>query len=197
MARLPECRELAKKFELKLVSIADLIEYRLENETLIERVVETDIKTTFGPFKAIAFKQLTNEVEHLALVKGEWTADDEVPIRVHSSNLVGDVFQMLDFGKGPKLHVAMRRIQEKGTGAIIFINKATSGSSISKELKAFEESRNTSESNKTPMDLKDYGIGAQIIRELGIRKLDVLTNTDRPLGNIGYGLEVTKLSPLD
>lgn len=196
MARLPQCQELAKKFNLKLVSIADLIEYRLEHETLIERVIESDITTTFGSFKAIAFKQLTNDVEHLALVKGDWTADDEVPIRVHSSNLVGDVFQMLDFGKGPKLHAAMRRIQEKGVGAIIFINKVTHSGGISEDLKAYRTRKDAAQQTKSPMDSKDYGIGAQIIRELGIRKLDVLTDTERPLDHIGYGLEVTKLSPL-
>ena len=112
MARLPECQELAKKFDLKVVSIADLIEYRLQNETLIEQTIETEINTAFGSFKAIAFRQLTNDMEHLALVKGEWNEEDEVPIRVHSSHLIGDVFQLLDIGKGPKLHAAMQRVEK-------------------------------------------------------------------------------------
>ena len=196
MARLPQCRELAKKFDLKLVSIADLIEYRLEHETLIERTVETEMNTAFGSFKAVAFRQLTNDIEHLALVKGDWSDEEEVMIRVHSSNLLGDAFQMLDFGKGPKLHSAMKRIEKEGKGAIIYINKSDSSNGLSKELLAFEKSRKASEASHAPMDTKDYGIGAQIIRHLGIRKLNVLTDTDRPIGNIGYGLEITRLSPL-
>ena len=196
MARLPECQELAKKFDLKVVSIADLIEYRLQNETLIEQTIETEINTAFGSFKAIAFRQLTNDMEHLALVKGEWNEEDEVPIRVHSSNLIGDVFQLLDIGKGPKLHAAMQRVEKEGKGAIIYISRSSNGGGLLEELRVFEKNRTSDEVKAAPMDSKDYGIGAQIIRHLGIRKLNVLTDTDRPIGNIGYGLEICKLSPL-
>ena len=196
MARLPQCQELAKKFNLKLVSIADLIEYRLENDTLIERTIETEMETAFGTFKAIAFRQLTNDVEHLALVKGNWDANDEVLIRVHSSDLMGDAFQTLHTGKGPKLHAAMKRIEQAGTGAIIYINKNSDHGGISEELRTIELIRTSDAKSPAPMDTKDYGIGAQIIRQLGIRKLNVLTDTDRPLGNIGYGLEITQLSQL-
>jgi len=196
MARLPECQEFAKKFDLKVVSIADLIEYRLQNETLIERTIETEINTAFGSFKAIAFRQLTNDMEHLALVKGEWNEEDEVPIRVHSSNLIGDVFQLLDIGKGPKLHAAMQRVEKEGKGAIIYISRSSNGGGLLEELRVFEKNRTSDEVKAAPMDSKDYGIGAQIIRHLGIRKLNVLTDTDRPIGNIGYGLEICKLSPL-
>ena len=196
MARLPECQELAKKFDLKVVSIADLIEYRLQNETLIERTIETEINTAFGSFKAIAFRQLTNDMEHLALGKGEWDEEDEVPIRVHSSHLIGDVFQLLDIGKGPKLHAAMQRIEKEGKGAIIYINRSSNGGGLLEELRVFEKNRASDEVKAAPMDSKDYGIGAQIIRHLGIRKLNVLTDTDRPIGNIGYGLEISRLSPL-
>ncbi|MGA0434357.1 MAG: 3,4-dihydroxy-2-butanone-4-phosphate synthase [Flavobacteriales bacterium] len=196
MARLPECRELAEKFNLKLVSIADLIEYRLQNETLIERKFETEIQTAFGEFKAIVFKQLTNEVEHLALVKGAWDINDEVPLRVHSTSMVGDVFQITDFGKGPMLHAAMQKIDEIGHGAIIYINKLRKGGGILDELKAYNKLKGTDRSFENKMDAKDYGIGAQIIRQLGIQKCHVLTNTPRNPGPIGYGLEIIKTSPL-
>ena len=123
MARLPQCRELADKFNLKLVSIADLIEHRLQNETLIERVKEMEIQTAFGPFKAVVFRQSSNEVEHVALVKGTWEENDEVPVRVHSSSMLGDVFQITDFGKGPMLHAAMKKMDEIGCGVLVYLNK--------------------------------------------------------------------------
>lgn len=196
MARLKSCRDLADQFNLKLVSIADLIDYRLANETLIERISETKIQTAFGNFNAIVFKQLTNDVEHLALVKGAWQETQEVPIRVHSSSLFGDVFQISDFGKGPLLHSAMKKINEIGMGAIVFINKSSHGFSLSSELAQYSIAKSTGSSNRTKLDSKDYGIGAQIIRQLGIRKLHVLTNSERPLGPIGYGLEITATSSL-
>lgn len=196
MARLNDCRELADQFNLKLVSIADLIDYRLANETLIERLSETPIQTAFGAFNAIVFKQLTNDVEHLALVKGSWDEGEEVPIRVHSSSLIGDVFQMSDFGKGPLLHSAMRKINDMGRGAIVFINKSSHGFSLSSELAQYSKNKEAGGSNRTQLDTKDYGIGAQIVRQLGIRKLHVLTNSGRPLGPIGYGLEITAISAI-
>lgn len=196
MARLPECRKLANKFNLKLVSIADLIEHRLQNETLIERKAEAEIQTAFGPFTAIVFEQLTNEVEHLALVKGRWNPDDEVPIRVHSTSMLGDVFHITDFGKGPALHSAMNMMEEIGHGAIIYINKLRKGGGLLDELKAYQQFAGSDRPYAAPMDAKDYGIGAQIIRQLGIRNCHVLTNTERPLGPIGYGLTITRISPL-
>lgn len=196
MARLPECRKLANKFNLKLVSIADLIEHRLQNETLIARKAEAEIQTAFGPFTAIVFEQLTNEVEHLALVKGRWDEDDEVPVRVHSTSMLGDVFHITDFGKGPSLHSAMSMMEEIGHGAIIYINKLRKGGGLLDELKAYQQFAGSDRPYAAPMDAKDYGIGAQIIRQLGIRNCHVLTNTARPLGPIGYGLTITRISPL-
>ncbi len=197
MARLPECRKLATEHGLKLVSIADLIQYRLANETLIERTMELNIETAFGTFKAMTFRQLTNDVEHLALTLGEWTEDDDVPVRVHSSSLLGDVFQMKDFGKGPELHAAMRQIQKQGKGAIVYINKLDEARGLIEELKTYNKHQgNTKGSDTNSMDSKDYGIGAQIIRNLGIRKLHILSDHPRKKGIIGYGLEITGTTPL-
>ena len=196
MARLPECRKLADKFNLKLVSIADLIEHRLQTETLIERKAEATIQTAFGPFTAVVFEQMTNQVEHLALVKGTWNDGDEVPIRVHSTSMLGDVFQITDFGKGPMLHAAMQKMSEIGKGAIIYINKLREGGGLFDELQAYKSFKESKTSQHAPMDRKDYGIGAQIIRQLGIRNCHVLTNADRSLGPIGYGLTITKVSKL-
>ena len=197
MARLPECRKLANEHGLKLVSIEDLIQYRLANETLIERTLELDIQTAFGQFKAITYRQLTNDAEHLALTLGEWTEDDDVPVRVHSTSMLGDVFQMTNFGKGPELHAAMKQIQKQGKGAVVYINKLREGQSVTDELKIYKEKQaapNTKESNT--MDSKDYGIGAQIIRDLGIRRLHILSDHPRKKGIIGYGLEITGTTPL-
>ena len=197
MARLPECRKLANEHGLKLVSIEDLIQYRLANETLIERTLELDIETAFGQFKAITYRQLTNDVEHLALTLGEWTEDDDVPVRVHSTSMLGDVFQMTNFGKGPELHAAMKQIQKQGKGVVVYINKLREGQSLTDELKIYKEKQatpNKKESNT--MDSKDYGIGAQIIRDLGIRKLHILSDHPRKKGIIGYGLEITGTTPL-
>ena len=197
MARLPECRELADKFNLKLVSIADLIEHRLQNETLIERVKEMEIQTAFGPFTAVVFRQSSNDVEHVALVKGSWNENDEVPVRVHSTSMLGDVFQITDFGKGPMLHAAMKKMDEIGCGVLVYLNKLRQGGGILDELTAYERIQNTDQKVPQRMDTKDYGIGAQIIRQLGVRNCHVLTNTERTLGPIGYGLTITKTSGLD
>lgn len=197
MARLPECRKLANEHGLKLVSIEDLIQYRLANETLIERTLELDIETAFGQFKAITYRQLTNDVEHLALTLGEWTEGDDVPVRVHSTSMLGDVFQMTDFGKGPELHAAMKQIQKQGKGAVVYINKLREGQSLTDELKIYKEKRATPDAKESnTMDSKDYGIGAQIIRDLGIRRLHILSDHPRKKGIIGYGLEITGTTPL-
>ena len=197
MARLPECRELADKFNLKLVSIADLIEHRLQNETLIARVKEMEIQTAFGPFKAVVFRQSSNEVEHVALVKGTWEENDEVPVRVHSSSMLGDVFQITDFGKGPMLHAAMKKMDEIGCGVLVYLNKLRQGGGILDELNAYERIQHSGQKAPARMDTKDYGIGAQIVRQLGVRNCHVLTNTERTLGPIGYGLTITKTSGLE
>jgi 3,4-dihydroxy 2-butanone 4-phosphate synthase/GTP cyclohydrolase II len=197
MARLAECRKLANEHNIKLVSIADLIQYRLANETLIERTMELNIDTAFGTFKTIAFRQLTNDVEHLALTHGEWDEDEDVPVRVHSSSVLGDVFQMTNFGKGPELQAAMRQIQKEGKGAIVYINKLDDGPGLIEELKTYHKNQENPKVAKThSIDSKDYGIGAQIIRDLGIRRLNILSDHPRKKGIIGYGLEITGTTPL-
>ncbi len=198
MARLPELKKIAEKHNMKIVSIADLIAYRLENETLIERTYEVKLNTEFGPFNAISYKQLTDETEHLALVKGTWNIEEPVSVRVHASSMIGDVFQVSDLGKGPQLQSAMSKIEQEGNGAIIFINKLHQSSGIAEELKAYDDyhKKNKDTGVFHPFDSKDYGIGAQIVRDLGIRKINILTDSPRKSGNIGYGLEIVSHSPL-
>jgi 3,4-dihydroxy 2-butanone 4-phosphate synthase/GTP cyclohydrolase II len=192
MARLPELKKLADKHDMKLVSIADLISYRLEHETLIERTAEVQLNTEFGPFNAISYKQLTDDVEHLALIKGSWETDDAIPVRVHASSMIGDVFQVSDLGKGPQLHAAMSKIEEIGYGAVVFINKLHQGGGFAEELIAY--SRYSKKQKKTgvfhPFDSKDYGIGAQIVRDLGIRNINLLSDSPKKSGDIGYGLQI-------
>ena len=198
MARLPELKKIADKHNMKLVSIADLIAYRLENETLIERTYEVKLNTEYGPFNAISYKQLTDDTEHLALVKGTWDIEESVSVRVHASSMIGDVFQVSDLGKGPQLQAAMAKIEKEGKGAIIFINKLHQSSGIAEELKAYDDYHKKKKDTGVfhPFDSKDYGIGAQIVRDLGIRKINILTDTPRKSGNIGYGLEIVSHSPL-
>jgi 3,4-dihydroxy 2-butanone 4-phosphate synthase / GTP cyclohydrolase II len=201
MARLPACREIAKRFDLKLVSIADLITYRLENETLIEREEEVPLTTAFGEFRALAYRQLTNDVEHLALVKGTWEPGESIPVRVHSTSMIGDVFQVSDFGKGRELHAAMACIESMEKGVIVYINKLREGGGLLDELRAYKRLKVAlparSEKPLHPMDGKDYGIGAQILRDLGVTRMKFLSNTPRNKGIIGYGLEITETIPLD
>jgi 3,4-dihydroxy 2-butanone 4-phosphate synthase/GTP cyclohydrolase II len=198
MARLPELKKLADKHDMKLVSIADLITYRLENETLIERTSEVKLNTAFGAFNAISYKQLTDDVEHLALVKGTWDIDEAVPVRVHASSMIGDVFLVSDLGKGPQLHAAMASIEKKGKGAIVFINKLHQVSGFAEELKAYAEYHKKQKRTGVfhPFDAKDYGIGAQIVRDLGIRNINLLSDTPRKTGDIGYGLNIVGHTPL-
>ncbi|PCJ82283.1 MAG: 3,4-dihydroxy-2-butanone-4-phosphate synthase [Bacteroidetes bacterium] len=198
MARLPQLKELAVKHDMKLVSIADLIAYRLENETLIERTAEVQLNTAFGPFTAISYKQLTNDMEHLALFKGTWDDDSPVPVRVHASSMIGDVFQVSDLGKGPQLHAAMAKIEEVGCGAIVFINKLRQGGGFAEELKAYSQYHKEQKRLGVfhPFDSKDYGIGAQIVRDLGIRNINLLSDTPRKTGDIGYGLTISKHTPI-
>lgn len=198
MARLPELKKIADRHNMKLVSIADLIAYRLENETLIERTYEVKLNTEFGPFNAISFKQLTDDTEHLALVKGAWDVNEPVHVRVHASSMIGDVFQVSDLGKGPQLHAAMAKIEKEGKGVIVFINKLHQSSGLAEELKAYADYHSKKKDTGVfhPFDSKDYGIGAQIVRDLGIRKINILTDTPRKSGNIGYGLEIVGHTPL-
>ena len=197
MARLPELIELAKLHNMKLVSIADLIAHRLEHESLIQSTAEVELNTAFGAFKAINFRQTTNDVDHLALVMGEWTEDEAVPVRIHASSMVADIFQVTDFGKGPELHQAMKQIQAAGKGAVIFLNKTRHGGGLADELNAYSEMKRAKQHGSFPqLDSKDRGIGAQILRSLHIKNLVLLSNSEQPTGPVGYGLTIQRIEPI-
>ena len=197
MARLPELVEIAQHHGMKLVSIADLIAYRLEHESLISRTAEAELNTQFGSFQAISYKQSTNDVDHLALSMGEWAAEDSVPVRVHASSMVGDIFQVTDFGKGPELHAAMKHIQEAGKGVIVFLNKSRQGGGLADELKAYNQLKSEkSKGGFLRLDSKDRGIGAQILRDVGVRNIALLSNTSKANGDVGFGLTVREVLPL-
>jgi 3,4-dihydroxy 2-butanone 4-phosphate synthase/GTP cyclohydrolase II len=204
MARLPELFEIAKKFDLKVVSIEALIKYRIEKETIIERQVEVQMPTAYGDFKLIAYKQTTTGQDHLALVKGEWTKDESVMVRVHSSCMTGDIFGSCRCDCGPQLHKAMELVEKSGKGVILYMNQEGRGIGLLNKLKAYklqEEGRDTVEANLElgfQMDERDYGVGAQILRDLNVSKIRLLTNNPtKRAGLIGYGLEIVENIPLE
>lgn len=199
MARMPQLLEIAEKFDLKIVTIEDLIAYRMKHESLIERVVDVKMPTDRGDFKLFAFKQTTNDMEHLALVKGTWEEDEPVLVRVHSSCLTGDIFGSCRCDCGPQLEAAMRKVEQVGKGVIVYMNQEGRGIGLMNKLKAYklqEEGLDTVEANLKlgfKMDQRDYGIGAQILRDLGVRKMKLMSNNPKKrTGLIGYGLEIVE-----
>ena len=199
MARLPELFVIAQKFNLKIVSIADLIEYRIKNESLIERIVDVKMPTTHGDFQLIAYKEINSDQEHLALVKGTWEKDETVLVRVHSSCITGDIFGSCRCDCGPQLHKAMEMIEAEGKGVIVYMNQEGRGIGLMNKLKAYklqEEGYDTLEANIKlgfKGDERDYGIGAQIIRSLGVSKMKLMSNNPtKRTGLVGYGLEITE-----
>lgn len=204
MARLPQLFEIAKKFNLKIISIKDLIEYRIEKETIVKREVQVKLPTPFGDFDMIAYNQTTTNQEHLAIVKGTWKKDEPVMVRVHSCCLTGDIFGSLRCDCGPQLHKAMEMIEKEGKGVIVYMNQEGRGIGLMNKLKAYklqEEGKDTVEANHAlglPMDSRDYGVGAQILRDLGINKLRLLSNNPKKrAGLLGYGLEVVENIPIE
>lgn len=204
MARLPELREIAKKFDLKLVSIKDLIEYRMKTDSLIEEIVRVDMPTKFGHFKLVAFREKNTSNEHLALIKGEWRKDEPVLTRVHSSCFTGDILGSFRCDCGEQLHKAMQMVEEAGTGVILYMNQEGRGIGLVNKLKAYklqENGMDTVEANLHlgfPMDQRDYGVGAQILRYLGISKLRLISNNPRKrTGLLGYGLEIVEKVPIE
>ena len=196
MARLPQLLEIADKFDLKIVSIADLIAYRLEHDSLIQRTSEVELSTIYGDFKLIAYRQTTTDSEHLALVKGTWIPDEAIPVRVHSSSMVGDIFNAVNFGKGHMLQQAMKRIQDEGKGVIVYINRLRKGGGLTDELEHY--AKMSKEASSGPMDSKDYGIGAQILRDLGVHNMHLLSNTPNKRKNVSvYGLNIVDTLPLN
>jgi 3,4-dihydroxy 2-butanone 4-phosphate synthase/GTP cyclohydrolase II len=204
MARLPELVEIAQKFDLKIISIEDLIEYRIKHESLIERIVDVKMPTTHGDFDLYAFKEINTGQEHLALVKGSWEENEAVLVRVHSSCITGDIFGSCRCDCGPQLHKAMELIEQEGKGAIIYMNQEGRGIGLLNKLKAYklqEEGLDTLEANLKlgfKGDERDYGIGAQIIRDLGIKKMRLMSNNPtKRTGLMGYGLEIIENVPLE
>jgi len=199
MARLPELVKIAQKFDLKLISIKSLIEYRLTHESLIKRHTEVDMPTQWGDFTLIAFEQLTTGEIHLALKKGEWLEGEAVLVRVHSSCKTGDILGSLRCDCGNQLHAAMDMVEKEGKGLVLYMNQEGRGIGILNKLKAYqlqEKGMDTVEANLAlgfKMDHRDYGVGAQIIRDLGIKKIKLISNNPKKrIALNGYGLEIVE-----
>lgn len=204
MARLPQLMEIAKRFDMKIVSIEDLIKYRLTNESLVEKIIDVKMPTEDGNFDMHLFKETNTGKEHLAIAKGTWEKDEPVLIRVHSSCMTGDIFGSCRCDCGPQLKKAMQLIEEEGKGAIIYMNQEGRGIGLANKLKAYklqEEGYDTLEANLKlgfKGDERDYGIGAQILRQLGVSKMKLMSNNPtKRTGLVGYGLEVTENVPLE
>jgi 3,4-dihydroxy 2-butanone 4-phosphate synthase/GTP cyclohydrolase II len=197
MARLPDLRLIADKFDLKLVTIKDLIEYRLAKESLIKREIGVNMPTEWGSFELVAFKQINTGDTHLALIKGSWEKDEPVMVRVHSSCVTGDIFGSCRCDCGEQLHAAMEMVEKEGKGVILYMFQEGRGIGLINKLKAYklqEQGRDTVEANLElgfAMDERDYGVGAQILRDLGIHKIRLISNNPKKrAGLMGYGLEI-------
>ena len=204
MARLDDLKLIAKRFGLKIISIKDLIEYRLKKESLIEEEVRVNMPTHYGVFELIAFRQLNSNEIHMALKKGNWEKDESVLVRVHSSCMTGDILGSLRCDCGEQLHAAMKMIEEAGKGVVLYMNQEGRGIGLLNKLKAYklqEEGYDTVEANLElgfSADERDYGVGAQILRSLGISKMKLISNNPKKrAGLLGYGLEVTESVPIE
>lgn len=206
MARLPDLMLIARKFDLKIVSIEDLIAYRLETERLVQKEVHVEMPTVFGHFQLHAYRETMTEngKEHLALVKGTWEKDEPVLVRVHSSCMTGDIFGSCRCDCGPQLHAAMQMIEREGRGVILYMNQEGRGIGLMNKLRAYklqEEGLDTLQANIElgfKGDERDYGIGAQILRDLSITKMKLMTNNPKKrAGLIGHGLEITSIEPIE
>ncbi len=204
MARLPELHKIAKKFDVKFISIKDLIAYRLKTESLIHEDVSVSMPTKYGTFELIAFKQINTGEEHMALKKGSWKKDEPVLVRVHSSCMTGDILGSLRCDCGEQLHAAMKMVEAAGKGVVLYMNQEGRGIGLLNKLKAYklqEEGRDTVEANLElgfGQDERDYGVGAQILRQMGITKIKLISNNPRKRAGItGYGLEIVDTVPIE
>jgi 3,4-dihydroxy 2-butanone 4-phosphate synthase/GTP cyclohydrolase II len=204
MARLPELKQIAEKHQLKIISIQDLIEYRLQFDSLIEEVVRVKMPTRFGDFTLVAFSEKNTTNEHLALIKGTWEKNEAVLTRVHSSCFTGDILGSLRCDCGEQLHKAMQMVQAEGKGIIVYMKQEGRGIGLTNKLKAYklqEQGMDTVEANLHlgfNTDERDYGVGAQILRYLGVTKLRLMTNNPRKrTGLSAYGLEIVEVVPIE
>ena len=203
MARLPDLIKVAERFQLKLITIKDLIEYRLKTESLIRRVISVEMPTKHGAFELIAYEQKDNGQEHLVLKKGTWNADEPVLVRVHSSCITGDIFHSMRCDCGEQLEKSMEMIEHEGKGAVIYINQEGRGIGLMNKLKAYklqEQGLDTVDANVKlgfKPDERDYGVGAQMLRDIGVHKMRLMTNNPtKRAGLIGYGLEIVENVPI-
>lgn len=204
MARLPELQEIAKKFDLKVISIKDLIEYRLKKDSLIEEIVRVDMPTKYGHFKLVAFKEKSTGREHLALIKGDWQKDEPVLARVHSSCFTGDILGSFRCDCGEQLHKAMQMVEKEGKGIILYMNQEGRGIGLVNKLKAYklqEEGMDTVEANihlGFASDERDYGVGAQILRYLNATRLRLMSNNPKKRAGLkGYGIDIIDIVPIE
>ena len=204
MARMPQLQEKARLWGLKVIAIRDLIAYRLKKETIVEKGDEVDMPTEYGHFRLIPFRQISNGLEHVALIKGTWKADEPVLVRVHSSCMTGDIFGSQRCDCGEQLHKAMKEIEKAGKGVVLYLNQEGRGIGLMAKIAAYklqEEGFDTVDANVHlgyDPDERDYGVGAQILRELGVGKMRLLTNN--PVKRVGleaYGLEITENVPIE
>jgi 3,4-dihydroxy 2-butanone 4-phosphate synthase/GTP cyclohydrolase II len=190
MARLPQLFEIADQFGFKLISIRDLIAYRLSKETLIEEVASHPVSTVYGEFKLVGFRHVIEQREYLALVKGTWSDSESIPVRVHSSNMIGDIFNLKREAQGSQLDAALRLIEQEGRGVLVYINRMDAKTGLLQEM---QDLLLDTPKGPAAMDNRDYGIGAQILRALGVHKMRIITNhpEQRRAGLDAYGLEIT------
>jgi 3,4-dihydroxy 2-butanone 4-phosphate synthase/GTP cyclohydrolase II len=204
MARLDDLWKVRERFQLKLVSIKDLIAFRLKNESLITREIGVDMPTAWGDFDLLAYRQTNTQEIHLALIKGTWEKDEPILVRVHSSCATGDIFGSCRCDCGPQLHAAMEMVEQEGKGIVLYMNQEGRGIGLINKLKAYklqEEGMDTVQANLAlglPMDGRDYGVGAQILRDLGVAKIRLISNNpQKRVGLLGYGLEIIDQVPIE